>query len=53
MEILCNCMNISKEEVVETIKSMNLTTLDDVCTFTMAGSCCGKCSSKIEELLKK
>ena len=52
MEAVCGCMNISKEEIVDTIKSMSLTTVDDVGTFTMAGTCCGKCQNKIEELLK-
>jgi NAD(P)H-nitrite reductase large subunit len=45
-------MNVSKEEIVDAIKSMNLTTVEDVNTFTMAGSCCGKCNSVIEALLK-
>ena len=46
-------MNISKEEIIETINSMDLTTVDDVGTFTMAGTCCGKCIPKIKELLKE
>ena len=53
METVCICMNISKEEIIETINSMDLTTVDDVGTFTMAGTCCGKCIPKIKELLKE
>jgi NAD(P)H-nitrite reductase large subunit len=52
METVCVCMSISKEEIVDTIKSMSLTTVDDVGTFTMAGTCCGKCIPKVESLLK-
>jgi NAD(P)H-nitrite reductase large subunit len=53
METVCICTNISKEEIVSTINDMSLTTVDDVGTFTMAGTCCGKCIPKIESLLKE
>jgi len=53
METVCLCMNIPKEEIVDAIKSMSLTTVDDVGTFTMAGTCCGKCIPKIESLIKE
>jgi NAD(P)H-nitrite reductase large subunit len=51
MEKVCLCMDVSKEEIIDTIKSMNIISVTDVNTHTIAGTSCGKCTRKIEEIL--
>ena len=51
-DIICNCMQITKGEIVEAIKAGNLTTIDEVGDATEAGTACGSCHDDIEEILK-
>ena len=52
-DIVCNCMEISKGEIVEAIKSEKLKTLDEVGDSTEAGTACGSCHDDIEKILKE
>ncbi len=49
--IICNCMQISKAEILEAVNLNDLKTVDDVCDATEAGTVCGSCHDDIEELL--
>ncbi|HJN05299.1 MAG TPA: (2Fe-2S)-binding protein [Bacteroidales bacterium] len=52
-EIICNCMQITKGEIVAAIKSGGLLTIDEVGDETEAGTVCGSCHDDIEEILKE
>jgi len=52
-EIVCNCMQITKGEIVEAIKNGNLKTIDEVGETTEAGTVCGSCQDDIEDILKE
>ena len=52
-EIVCNCMQITKGEIVEAIKTGNLKTIDEVGDATEAGTACGSCHDDIDDILKE
>jgi len=52
-EIVCNCMQITKGEIVVAIKTGNLKTVDEVGDATEAGTVCGTCQDDIEDILKE
>ncbi|NLL29304.1 MAG: (2Fe-2S)-binding protein [Bacteroidales bacterium] len=49
--IICNCNEIYKSEIVKAIKGKGLKTVDEVGDETMAGTVCGQCQDKIQEIL--
>ncbi|RLD40425.1 MAG: (2Fe-2S)-binding protein [Bacteroidetes bacterium] len=51
-EIICNCMEITRGEIIDAIKNNNLKTVDEVGDATEAGTVCGSCQDDIEEILK-
>jgi len=52
-DIVCNCMQITKGEIVEAIKAGKLKTVDEVGDETEAGTVCGSCQDDIEDILKE
>jgi NAD(P)H-nitrite reductase large subunit len=52
-EIVCNCMQITKGEIVDAIKAGNLKTIDEVGDANEAGTICGSCHDDIEDILKE
>ena len=52
-DIVCNCMQITKREIIEAIKAGNLVTIDEVGDASEAGTVCGSCHDDIEEILKE
>lgn len=52
-EIICNCMQITRGEIIEAIKSNGLKTADEVGDETEAGTVCGSCHDDIEDILKE
>jgi len=52
-EIVCNCMQITKGEIIEAIKIGNLKTVDEVGEETEASTVCGSCHDDIEDILKE
>ncbi len=52
-EIICNCMEITRGEIIDAIKNNNLKTVDEVGDATEAGTVCGSCQDDIEEILKE
>lgn len=52
-KLICTCMEVYRETIVEAIKEMGLKTVDEVGEATEAGTVCGECQEDIEELLKE
>lgn len=52
-DIVCNCMEITKGEIIEAIKTEKLKTLDEVGDSIEAGIACGSCHDDIEDILKE
>lgn len=50
-EIICTCLNVSKEDIIKAIKD-GADTLEKVQEATQAGTICGGCIPKIEQLLE-
>ena len=51
--IICNCMDVSEHEIVDSIKNKKATNVQDVMDITGAGTGCGSCIDDIEEILKR
>ncbi len=51
-DIVCNCMQITKEEIIEAIKAGNHT-IDDIGEANEAGTVCGSCHDDIEDIIKE
>lgn len=52
-EIICNCMEITRGEIEDAIKSGGLKTIEEVGEATEAGTVCGSCHDDIEDILKE
>ena len=52
-DILCQCYNVSENEVRRVITENRLTNVEEVTNFTKAGGGCGQCRAKIEAILKE
>lgn len=50
-QIICNCFQVTKREIIEAIKEKKLTTVDQVGEATNAGTGCGGCQDTIQEIL--
>lgn len=50
-EIICDCFDVSRGEIVDAIKAKGLKTVDEVGEVTNAGTGCGGCQDKIQEIL--
>lgn len=50
-EIVCNCFQVTKGEIIEAIKEKKLTTVEQVGEATNAGTGCGGCQDTIQEIL--
>ncbi len=50
-DIVCNCMGITKGEIVAAIKEKDLHTVEEVGDETEAGTVCGSCIEDIEDIL--
>ena len=51
-EIICECLNITKEDIISAIKK-GCTTEDQIIEQTNIGSICGECLDKVREILKE
>ncbi len=51
--LVCNCFNVTAEEIERAITQNNLTTVEDVTNYTKAGGGCGGCVPQIEKILVK
>jgi bacterioferritin-associated ferredoxin len=52
-DIVCNCMQITKGEIIEAIKACNLKTIDEIGEETEAGTVCGSCHDDIEDIINE
>jgi NAD(P)H-nitrite reductase large subunit len=50
-EIICNCMSVTRGEIVDAIRQNGLTTVEEVGDATNAGTGCGGCQELIQEIL--
>ena len=50
-EIICHCMGVTRGEIEDAIKKQHLKTVDEVGEATSAGTGCGGCQDKIQEIL--
>ncbi len=52
-DVVCNCMNVTKGEIIDAINEKNLTTVEQISDETGAGTGCGGCVEDIEAVLKE
>jgi len=52
-EIICNCNEITRGEIIKAIRDKGLKTVDEVGEETTAGTVCGACQDDIQEILDK
>lgn len=52
-DIVCNCMQITKGEIIKAIKAGDLKSMEEVGEETEAGTVCGSCQDDIEEIIKE
>ncbi len=52
-EIICNCMQVTRGEIIDAIKDKGLQTVMEVGDETEAGTACGSCVEDIEKILKE
>ncbi|MDR2685020.1 MAG: (2Fe-2S)-binding protein [Prevotellaceae bacterium] len=50
-ETICNCMGVTRGEIVDAITAGGLTTVDEVSETTGAGTGCGGCQDIIQKIL--
>ena len=50
-EIICNCMQITRGEIIDAIKKDGLKTVEAVGEETEAGTVCESCHDDIQEIL--
>ena len=50
-EVICECFGVTDKDIERVVEQNNLSTLEEVTSYTKAGGGCGKCHEKIEALL--
>lgn len=50
-DTICNCMGVTRGEIIDAIKTKNLKTVEEVGEATEAGTGCGGCHPEIQEIL--
>ncbi len=51
--IICNCNQVSEHEIVDAIKNKGAVNVQDIMDITSAGTACGSCIDKIDEIVKR
>ena len=52
-EIICQCMQVSRGDIIDAIKEKECVTVQDIGDETEAGTACGSCIEDIEKILKE
>ncbi len=52
-KLICKCFNVTDQTIIKAIRENNLTTLEDITSFTKAGGACGSCLDQISEILEE
>jgi len=50
-KLICTCMEVYRNTIIEAIKSNGLKTVDEVGEATEAGTVCGECQDDIQTIL--
>jgi len=50
-KVICNCFNVTENQIWEAIKINNLKTIEEVTNYTKAGGACGRCKSLIQDII--
>jgi bacterioferritin-associated ferredoxin len=51
--IICNCLNVSEDEIVQAIHHQGAVSLQKIQDITGAMSGCGSCINDVKEILKR
>ena len=51
--IVCRCMGVTKQEIVDAIKNEGCKTFEDIQRVTEAGTVCGGCEEDINEIIEE
>ena len=52
-EVVCECFGVTDLEVKRAIQESNLRSVEEITNFTKAGGGCGKCTDRLEDLLRE
>ncbi|MFA5417183.1 MAG: (2Fe-2S)-binding protein [Bacteroidales bacterium] len=52
-DIICNCMQISRGEIIESILEMGANSVEQVGELLEAGTVCGSCQDDIKEIISE
>lgn len=52
-KIVCQCFNISEDDIVRVVTENKLTTVDEVMDYCKAGGACGRCRGEIQKIVDK
>ena len=52
-EIICNCMEVTRGQIVKAIKEKGCKTFEDIQNETEAGTVCGACEDDIQDILSE
>lgn len=52
-KIICHCLQVTEQTVLEAIQTREIQTLKDVCRFTQAGDGCTACHPALEKYLRE
>ncbi|MCQ2739382.1 MAG: Fe-S cluster assembly protein NifU [bacterium] len=50
-KIICNCFNVTENQIWEALKINGLKTVEEVTNYTKAGGACGRCKSAIQDVI--
>ena len=51
-KIICNCFNVTENQIWEAINVNGLTTVEEVTNYTKAGGACGRCKGIISDIIE-
>ncbi|HPX91757.1 MAG TPA: Fe-S cluster assembly protein NifU [Spirochaetota bacterium] len=52
-EIICHCMNVTDEDIRKAVHEKGVTNLEDMMQLTGAGTVCGACIPRIEDIIEE
>ncbi|NLA24598.1 MAG: (2Fe-2S)-binding protein [Bacteroidales bacterium] len=52
-KIICNCNQVTEQEIVDAIQNEGADTVEKIQDITEAGTVCGGCIEDIEDILKR
>lgn len=51
-KVICNCFNVTENQIWEAIKTNNLKTVEEVTNYTKAAGACGRCKGLINDIIQ-